>query len=142
MRIVYTSSDSFRSFSVLSSFWNVSFMLYFPFSSMFLSHCLLLFMKNKKKNISNVGVVLYILVILAAVIPNLGSIISLVGAVSSSALALIAPPIIEIITYYNVGYGRYNWMLWKDFLILIFGLCGFVFGTWASVAQIINPSID
>ncbi|XP_034135082.1 proton-coupled amino acid transporter-like protein CG1139 isoform X1 [Drosophila guanche] len=76
--------------------------------------------------------------LLATCIPNLGSIISLVGAVSSSALALIAPPIIEIITYYHVGYGRYNWMLWKDFLILIFGLCGFVFGTWASLAQILN----
>ncbi|KAL7740925.1 hypothetical protein ACLKA6_014085 [Drosophila palustris] len=80
--------------------------------------------------------------LLAAVIPNLGSIISLVGAVSSSALALIAPPIIEIITFYHVGYGRYNWMLWKDFLILIFGLCGFVFGTWASLAQILNPSLN
>ncbi|KAH8395576.1 hypothetical protein KR222_000484, partial [Zaprionus bogoriensis] len=78
--------------------------------------------------------------LLAAVIPNLGAIISLVGAVSSSALALIAPPIIEIITFYNVGYGPYNRMLWKDILILVFGLCGFVFGTWASLAQIIHPS--
>ncbi|XP_016967587.1 proton-coupled amino acid transporter-like protein CG1139 isoform X4 [Drosophila biarmipes] len=76
--------------------------------------------------------------LLATCIPNLGSIISLVGAVSSSALALIAPPIIEVITFYNVGYGRFNWMLWKDFLILIFGLAGFVFGTWASLAQIVN----
>ncbi|EDV93974.1 GH23642 [Drosophila grimshawi] len=76
--------------------------------------------------------------LLAAVIPNLGIIISLVGAVSSSALALIAPPIIEMITFYNMGYGRYNWMLWKDFLIMIFGLCGFIFGTWASLAQIVK----
>lgn len=79
-------------------------------------------------------------VLLAAVIPNLGSIISLVGAVSSSALALIAPPIIEIITFYHVGYGPYNQMLWKDILILMFGLCGFVFGTWASLAQILHPT--
>ncbi|ALC39884.1 CG13384 [Drosophila busckii] len=80
--------------------------------------------------------------ILAAVIPNLGSIISLVGAVSSSALALIAPPIIEIITMYNVGYGRYNWILWKDIAIFLFGIAGFVFGTWASLAQILNPNVD
>ncbi|KAH8298198.1 hypothetical protein KR018_010617, partial [Drosophila ironensis] len=76
--------------------------------------------------------------LLAACIPNLSIIISLVGAVSSSALALIAPPIIEMITFYNVGYGRYKWMLWKDILIMIFGLAGFVFGTWASLADIVN----
>lgn len=83
-----------------------------------------------------------ITVILAACIPNLGPIISLVGAISSSALALIAPPIIEIITFWAVGYGRYNWMLWKDFAILIFGISGFVFGTYASTAQILYPSIN
>lgn len=87
------------------------------------------------------NIVVYLLVILAAVIPNLGAIISLVGAVSSSALALIAPPIIEIITFHHVGYGPYNWMFWKDIFILIFGLCGFVFGTWASLAQILKPSV-
>lgn len=80
-------------------------------------------------------------VILAACIPNLGPIISLVGAISSSALALIAPPIIEIITFYPIGFGRFNWILWKDIAILAFGLCGFVFGTYASIAQILNPSI-
>ncbi|XP_016989339.1 proton-coupled amino acid transporter-like protein pathetic isoform X2 [Drosophila rhopaloa] len=80
--------------------------------------------------------------LLSICIPNLGPIISLVGAVSSSTLALISPPIIEMITFYNVGYGRYNWMLWKDFLILIFGLCGFVFGTWASLAQILNGTTN
>ncbi|XP_068150509.1 proton-coupled amino acid transporter 1 isoform X1 [Drosophila tropicalis] len=78
--------------------------------------------------------------VLAACIPNLADIISLVGAVSSSALALIAPPIIEMITFYNVGYGRYNALLWKDFAILVFGVCGFVFGTWASLSEIFNPS--
>ncbi|KAI9586211.1 proton-coupled amino acid transporter 4 [Glossina fuscipes] len=80
--------------------------------------------------------------ILAACIPNLGPIISLVGAISSSALALIAPPIIEIITFWAAGYGRYNWILWKDFAILMFGISGFVFGTYASTAQILYPSIN
>uniref|UniRef100_A0A1I8QAY1 Amino acid transporter transmembrane domain-containing protein n=1 Tax=Stomoxys calcitrans TaxID=35570 RepID=A0A1I8QAY1_STOCA len=80
--------------------------------------------------------------ILAACIPNLGPIISLVGAVSSSTLALIAPPILEIVTFWPVGFERYKWILWKDVVILIFGLCGFVFGTYASIAQILNPNVD
>ncbi|XP_028898855.1 proton-coupled amino acid transporter-like protein pathetic isoform X2 [Zeugodacus cucurbitae] len=80
--------------------------------------------------------------LLAVCIPNLGPIISLVGAVSSSALALIAPPIIDIITFYPVGLGKYNWILWKDIAILLFGLCGFFFGTYASLDQILNPGIN
>ncbi|XP_075151679.1 proton-coupled amino acid transporter-like protein acs [Haematobia irritans] len=80
--------------------------------------------------------------ILAACIPNLGPIISLVGAVSSSTLALIAPPLLEIITFWPIGFGRYKWILLKDIGILIFGLCGFFFGTYASIAQILNPNAN
>lgn len=78
------------------------------------------------------------LVVLAAVIPNLGPIISLVGAVSSSTLALIFPPLIEIITFWP-HLGKRNWILWKDIGIMLFGILGFIFGTYTSIAQIINP---
>ncbi|XP_070501979.1 proton-coupled amino acid transporter 1 isoform X1 [Chironomus tepperi] len=80
--------------------------------------------------------------ILAAMIPNLGAVISLVGAVSSSALALIFPPIIEIITFWPNKLGKYNWILWKDIVIIIFGIMGFIFGTFTSVLQILHPNQD
>lgn len=76
---------------------------------------------------------------MAAIIPNLGPIISLVGAVSSSALALIFPPLIEIITFWPNQLGRNNWVLWKDIGIMLFGILGFIFGTYTSLAQILNP---
>lgn len=76
---------------------------------------------------------------MAAIIPNLGPIISLVGAVSSSALALIFPPLIEIITFWPNQLGRHNWVLWKDIAIMLFGILGFIFGTYTSLAQILNP---
>lgn len=97
--------------------------------------------KNLSETILRISLVTFTF-ILAAIIPNLGPIISLVGAVSSSTLALIAPPIIEIVTFWSIGFGKYKWMLWKDIFILMFGLCGFFFGTYASLAQILNPSID
>lgn len=71
-------------------------------------------------------------------IPDLGAVISLVGAVSSSALALIFPPIIEVITFWKVGLGRYNWILWKDMAIVVFGLLGFGFGSYSSIENILS----
>lgn len=100
--------------------------------------------------------------ILAAIIPNLGAVISLVGAVSSSALALIFPPIIEvsfrldhyfnysqlfsyqlqITTFWPNKLGKYRWIFWKDIVIIIFGIMGFGFGTFTSVLQILHPDQD
>lgn len=76
---------------------------------------------------------------LAAIIPNLEAVISLVGSMSSSTLALIFPPLIEIVTFWPNGLGKHYWILWKDVGIMIFGILGFVFGTYTSLAQILNP---
>ncbi|XP_045768177.1 proton-coupled amino acid transporter 4 [Maniola jurtina] len=83
-------------------------------------------------------VLISITFIAAALIPNLSSIISLVGAFSSSALALIFPPIIEIITFWPERLGWKDWRLWKDIAIIIFGITGFAFGTYASIKNIVN----
>jgi len=82
------------------------------------------------------------LVALAAMIPNLGAVISLVGAVSSSTLALIFPPIIEIVTFWHKGFGKHSWILWKDIFIMIFGLLGFIFGSYVSIWNIIQPETE
>lgn len=78
-------------------------------------------------------------VLVAFLVPHLGKIISLVGAASSSTLALIFPPLIEIITFYPDRLGRYSWMLWKDIGIMVFGILGFVFGSYASIMALLNP---
>lgn len=87
-------------------------------------------------------IVILFAVLLACIIPNLGGIISLVGAVSSSALALIFPPIIEIVTFWPDGLGRHNWILWKDLFILLFGVLGFVFGTYTSLLHLMHPEVS
>lgn len=78
-------------------------------------------------------------VVLAALVQNLNAIISLVGALSSSTLALIFPPLIEIVTFGPHGLGRYYWKLWKDLAIMIFGILGFFFGSYASIIALLNP---
>ncbi|XP_074650093.1 neutral amino acid uniporter 4-like isoform X2 [Tubulanus polymorphus] len=77
---------------------------------------------------------------LAAVIPHLELLISLIGAVSSSALALIFPPMLEMITYWDERdtVKHYWWMFVKDLFIIVFGLTGFVSGTFVSLKEIVE----
>lgn len=78
-------------------------------------------------------------VAVAAAIPNLGPFISLIGALCLSTLGLMLPAIIEIVTYWeSPGFGRYNWRVWKNLLLLVFGIIGFVTGTYVSILEIIE----
>lgn len=75
--------------------------------------------------------------ILAEAIPKLGLFISLVGAVSSTALALIFPPIIEmIVCWHNTSLGFFT--ITKDVIIVLIGLLGFATGTYESLTEIIK----
>ncbi|XP_076170143.1 proton-coupled amino acid transporter 2 isoform X2 [Ptiloglossa arizonensis] len=75
--------------------------------------------------------------ILAEAIPQLGLFISLVGAVSSTALALIFPPIIEmVVCWQNASLGLFT--ISKDIIIVLIGLLGFATGTYESLNSIIR----
>ena len=80
----------------------------------------------------------------ALAIPDLGDLISLVGAFASGALALIFPPLIDILTFWREKdrkwlsiFPRPVWVT-KDILIMLLGILGFIFGTYASIGQIIK----
>eukprot|EP00106_Octopus_bimaculoides_P018065 XP_014785507.1 PREDICTED: proton-coupled amino acid transporter 1-like [Octopus bimaculoides] len=74
----------------------------------------------------------------ASCIPHLDLLIALIGAFASSGLALIFPPIIEMITYSAEGEQLTKLTIAKNIFILIIGLTGFVTGTYSSVKEIIN----
>jgi len=76
-------------------------------------------------------------VILAEAIPELGLFISLVGAVSSTALALVFPPIIEMVVCWN-NTGLNFFTIAKDVTIVLIGLLGFATGTYESITSIIT----
>ena len=76
--------------------------------------------------------------ILAIIIPQLDNFISLVGSICSSALAIIFPVAIHIITLTTEGDGRVPTLtFFKDAAIMLLGLLMFLFGTYTSVARIV-----
>ncbi|XP_044766732.1 proton-coupled amino acid transporter-like protein pathetic isoform X2 [Coccinella septempunctata] len=78
-------------------------------------------------------------VVLAIVVPNLSGFISLVGAVCLSMLGMIFPAIIETLTCYEEpGFGKFSWRLYKNIFLIIFGLVGFLTGSYVSLQEIFS----
>ncbi|KAG7483996.1 hypothetical protein MATL_G00044590 [Megalops atlanticus] len=75
---------------------------------------------------------------LAVLIPELDLMISLVGSVSSSFLALILPPILQVLTFHGEGLSAAT--LLKNAIISVVGIIGSVAGTHVTVMEIINRS--
>ncbi|CAH2103463.1 unnamed protein product [Euphydryas editha] len=76
--------------------------------------------------------------ILAESIPQLGLFISLVGAISSTALALIFPPTIQLVSTYQNKKTIPAYLIAKNSLIILLGIFIFITGTYESVASIIR----
>ncbi|TSK67190.1 Proton-coupled amino acid transporter 4 [Bagarius yarrelli] len=73
----------------------------------------------------------------AVLVPRLDLVISLVGAVSSSALALVFPPLVELMASST----RPSVLLFlKDLSIALIGFLGFLTGTYVTIGEILYPS--
>ena len=95
---------------------------------------------NGKLNVYKCDVLFCLLAGLAIGIPKLDLFISLIGAFASSALAIIFPPILEILVFYRTNEDRWQKVLWvtKSVIIIVLGMLGFVTGTYVAVRNIAN----
>ncbi|KAK9500840.1 hypothetical protein O3M35_002026 [Rhynocoris fuscipes] len=76
--------------------------------------------------------------LLAVAIPRLGLFISLFGALCLSALGIAFPAIMEMCVLWPDKLGAFNYILWKDILLIIFGIVGLVVGTSTAIFDIIK----
>lgn len=81
----------------------------------------------------------YIAVIMAVAIPNLELFISLVGALSLSTVGILIPPFLDCVTRWRTTHGYAKaFMIFKNLLIGLIGLAGFVIGTTLSIKDIVK----
>lgn len=76
--------------------------------------------------------------LMAVLVPEIGVFVSLMGAIAYSIVDLVLPPLMQLLVLHNSpnGYGRFNWIIWKNVIMMILGLCIFVFGTASSIGDI------
>lgn len=78
-------------------------------------------------------------VAIAQIVPHLNVIISLIGALCSTALALFIPAIIELVLAYGSEKGGPSgWVLTKNTLVIALAIVGLVTGTLESVNLLIS----
>lgn len=76
---------------------------------------------------------------LAIAVPDLEPFISLVGAVFFGSLGLFVPAFIEIVFLTtNGGFGRGQWLLWKNLFLMIFALIAMFAGAFVSIKDIVE----
>lgn len=77
-------------------------------------------------------------VLLAVAVPTIEPFIGLIGAFCFSILGLLVPVLIEVVTYWEQGFGKFNWIVWKNILVCFFGGIALVFGSKNAIESIIK----
>lgn len=77
------------------------------------------------------------LVVLAISIPLLGLFISLFGAFCLSALGIAFPAIMEVCVKWPNQLGYMKWILVKNVILIIVGICGLLAGSYSALSEII-----
>lgn len=75
---------------------------------------------------------------IASAVPRLELFMELVGAICLSTLGLFLPAAVEIAWRWDRSLGKWNWILWKNLLIMLFSVIALISGCVYSVMGIIQ----
>lgn len=70
--------------------------------------------------------------------PKLNLFISLIGALCATALALVFPPVIQLISAWGTSEGPGAFLLAKNSVILLIAAIGFSTGTYESISALVT----
>ena len=79
--------------------------------------------------------------VVAVSVPNLGLLLSLIGAVACTVLAFVLPPILEFIVKSDGDAQLSYFIIIKNTIILLFAFVGFASGGYVSIREIIKELI-
>lgn len=75
---------------------------------------------------------------IAVAVPTITPFVGLIGALFFSILGIICPVVIEMITFWNRGFGKYYWRLIKNIIVILAGLIALLFGSKCAIEDIIK----
>lgn len=81
-------------------------------------------------------------VLLAVAVPTISPFIGLIGAFCFSVLGLLCPVFIEMVTYWDEGFGPCNWIIWKNVVVCAFGVMALIFGSRSAILEILKLYTD
>lgn len=83
-------------------------------------------------------VMVVVCVLLAVAVPTITPFVSLIGAFFFSILGLMVPVYIEMITFWEKGFGRFYWKILKNIVVVIAALMALIFGTESAIRDIVK----
>lgn len=75
---------------------------------------------------------------IAIAVPTIVPFVSLIGAFCFSIIGLLVPIAIEMLTFYEKGFGKFNWKLIKNFIVGIMAMLALIFGSKSAIEDIVN----
>ncbi|XP_016988957.1 glutamate transporter polyphemus [Drosophila rhopaloa] len=133
---------------IAKAFIAAAIFLTYPLSGYVVINIIMTHYWNKNGELKNPVLKEYILRVVFVLIstingiiaPNLGPLLSLVGAFTISLLNLVFPALIEICLYYppDYTYGKLKWKLVKDIFLVVIGTIILVQGTVFSIFDMIK----
>ncbi|XP_023028306.2 proton-coupled amino acid transporter-like protein pathetic isoform X1 [Leptinotarsa decemlineata] len=77
-------------------------------------------------------------VLLSIAVPKIVPFVGLIGAFCFSLLGLIAPILIEIIAFWDDGFGKFYWKIVKDVFVIVTAIAAIIFGSKSAIEHIIE----